>query len=119
MNYLIGFLTMLVLDSIYLFLVGDFFGKIIQKVQKSKLKMRKLPLLGIYTLVWTGLYYFILKRNSPPLDAFLLGVVIYGIFDLTNIAIFKDWTYTAAIIDSLWGGLLFYLTTFITYSFKS
>jgi uncharacterized membrane protein len=47
------------------------------------------------------------------LDAFLLGLVIYGTFDFTNMALFKKWSLTTSIIDTLWGGTLFALSTYI------
>ena len=54
------------------------------------------------------------KNNRPTYDAFILGVVIYSVFDLTNHTIFKKWTGPLILIDSLWGGILLYITTVIT-----
>ena len=51
------------------------------------------------------------------LDAFLLGFVIYGVFDLTNLAIFKKYDNMVALMDMLWGGTLFALTAYIIYQF--
>ena len=45
---------------------------------------------------------------------FFLGLLIYSVFDLTTKAIFKNWEYKAVIIDSLWGGSLFAITTILT-----
>ena len=47
--------------------------------------------------------------------ACLLGLFVYGFYELTNLAIFNKWTYKSVIIDTLWGGILFTLTAFITY----
>ena len=60
-----------------------------------------------------SLYHFILKDNRDPMDAFILGFTIYGIFDATNLAIFKGWKPELALIDTLWGGVLFYTLTVI------
>jgi uncharacterized membrane protein len=46
-------------------------------------------------------------------DAFLLGIVIYGVYETTNYALFKDWSILTVIIDTLWGGTLFAITTYI------
>ena len=62
--------------------------------------------------------YFIISKNASPDDAFLLGLSIYAIYDLTNYAIIDNWPIKAVIIDTLWGGILFYLTTYFTYNIK-
>ena len=46
----------------------------------------------------------------------MLGVLIYGVFDTTNYALFKKWDWKLAVMDSLWGGVLYGLTTFIVYN---
>ena len=61
-----------------------------------------------------GINYFILNQNKGYIDAFFLGLLIYSVFDLTTKAIFKNWEYKAVLIDSLWGGTLFALTTILT-----
>jgi uncharacterized membrane protein len=47
------------------------------------------------------------------MDAFIFGVVIYGVYETTNYALFNKWRMTAVILDTLWGGSLFALTTMI------
>jgi uncharacterized membrane protein len=37
-------------------------------------------------------------------DAFLLGVLSYGIYNATNFATIKQWTVNTLIFDTLWGG---------------
>ena len=46
---------------------------------------------------------------------FVLGFIIYGIYELTNHATIKNWPLFMVFIDTLWGGVLFALTTIITY----
>ena len=40
----------------------------------------------------------------------MLGIVIYGVFDFTNIALFSNYNLFIAIQDNVVGGTLFYLT---------
>lgn len=101
------------IDAIYLFIMKDNFNKLIGKIQKSPLKLKVLPTLFCYIFLIFTLYYFIVYKNGSFLDAFLLGLGIYGVYDTTNMAIFKDWDYKTVIIDTLWGGILFSLTYFI------
>jgi uncharacterized membrane protein len=63
-----------------------------------------------------GLNYFIIQRNRSIPEAFFVGLVIYGVYDSTNYATLKKWEPSVAIMDTLWGGSLFALTTAITYS---
>jgi uncharacterized membrane protein len=68
-----------------------------------------------YILLVSGLYYFIIKNSASIKDAFLLGVLIYGVYETTNYAFFKDWSLLLVILDTLWGGILFSTTTFLYY----
>lgn len=40
-------------------------------------------------------------------------IIIYGVYETTNYALFKNWSILTVIIDTLWGGLLFASTTYI------
>jgi len=48
-------------------------------------------------------------------DAFLLGVFVYGVYETTSLALLRKWRPTTVLIDTLWGGILFALTTYLTY----
>ena len=62
-----------------------------------------------------GLYYFIIKDRRPILDAFLFGLLIYGVYDFTNYSTITKWTLEFSIKDMLWGVFVFALSTFIIY----
>jgi uncharacterized membrane protein len=47
------------------------------------------------------------------LDSAVLGFCMYCLFDFTNMAIFKNWDLKTVIIDSIWGSILYTLTTII------
>lgn len=116
MNYLIPAFTMLSLDSIYLSQIGsNLFGPMVKQIQNENLTLNYYGAAICYVLLLIVLYKFIIKEKKSPEDAFLLGFCIYGVFDSTNIAIFKKYQYFPAIVDMVWGGILFYLTTLITY----
>ena len=105
---------MLALDYVYLSSVGgQLFLPMISQIQSSSFKLNHTGAIICYLLMLLGLYHFILKDNRDPKDAFILGFIIYGIFDATNLAIFKKWKPELALIDTLWGGVLFYTLTFI------
>jgi len=101
------------IDSIYLRLMSSYMSNQVKAVQGSPLKMNFLAAIICYLFLVFGLYYFIIKPKRSYRDAFLLGVVIYSVFELTNMAIFSNWSILTVLIDTLWGGVLFSTTTYL------
>lgn len=105
---------MLVLDFIYLTLSKNFYNDLVRSIQGQNIVIKPIALVLVYLLLAFAYNYFIVEKNGTIKDAFLLGMSIYGTFDLTNYAIFNKWNMKAVIIDTLWGGILFSLTRFLT-----
>jgi uncharacterized membrane protein len=116
---LISAIVMLSIDFIYLNVMKGFFDKQIQLVQGSKLKINFLGAALCYIFLIAGINYFIIKPKKSVSDAFLLGIVIYGVYETTSYALLKDWSIFTVIIDTLWGGLLFASTAFIVNMLRS
>ena len=117
-SMLIPGITMLIIDVMYLYSFGGrLFVKQIEVIQKSKFQMNIAAAIASYGLMTFGLHYFVLRRNTSLYqtvrDAALLGIVIYGVFDATNIAIFKDYELVTGMIDTAWGGVLMALTSIV------
>jgi len=104
-----------ILDVIFLYINRTFFNNQIIQVQGTSIKMDYFSALLCYIFLIYGLYYFIIKDNKSIQDAFLLGIIEYGVYELTTKSLLKNWNYKTVIIDTLWGGILFSLTTYITY----
>lgn len=100
------------IDFVYLNIIGDFFGQQIQAVQGSQMKVNYLGAALCYIFLIVGINYFIIKPRKSASDAFLLGIVIYGVYETTNYALLKNWSIWTVIIDTLWGGILFATTTY-------
>lgn len=107
---------LLILDFIYISVNRAAFEKQVTHIQRVVLQLRVWPAILCYILLIFGLNYFILRNHRSVLDAFLLGIVIYGVFDTTNLALFKKWEVNLALTDTLWGGVLMALTTAIVYA---
>lgn len=112
---LISIVALLVLDSIYIYLTHKIFADQIVNIQRVVMTLKPLGAVVCYALLIAGLNYFIIQRNRSIPEAFFLGLVIYGVYDSTNYATLKKWEPSVAIMDTLWGGSLFALTTAITY----
>lgn len=118
-QFLILFLIVILIDSIYLNTIKTPFATMIESIQKTDINLRFYSILLCYFLVCTCIYYFLWKKNATYNEAFLLGLIIYGVFDTTSYALFRDWDVTLAIIDSLWGGILFSATLYVMNHFIS
>lgn len=110
---LVSALIFVIIDSFYLQLMKNYFQNQIKIVQNSPMKINIIGILSCYIFLILGLNYFIIKQNRSINDAFLFGLVIYGVFETTNYAIFKNWSIISVIIDTLWGGILFASTTYL------
>lgn len=117
-------LIMALIDSFYLVLMSSFFNKIVSKIQGSPISLKITPTLLVYIFLVFQLYYFILINARSYshttlykliLNSFILGVTTYGVYEYTNNAIFKNWPFEATIYDTLWGGVLFSLTSTVYY----
>ena len=110
---LISAIVFITTDFIYLNIIKKYFLNQIKQVQGSDPKVNFLGVALCYIFLIAGINYFIIKPRKSVNDAFLLGLVIYGVFETTNYALFKNWSIITVIIDTLWGGLLFASTTYI------
>jgi len=114
---LVSGVAMLLLDFIYLSAFSGFFNKLVTSIQGSKIKFNAVGAILCYILLIGGLNYFIIARKKSIQEAFILGIVIYGVYETTNLTILDKWLPQAVALDTLWGGILFALTTKITYMF--
>ena len=110
---LLSAIVMILLDFVYLSVMKGYFSNQIKNVQGSALKVNYLGAAICYIFLIAGLNYFIIKPRKSVSDAFLLGLVIYGVYETTNYALFSNWSIVSVIIDTLWGGILFAITAFI------
>jgi uncharacterized membrane protein len=93
----------------------EYFQGQIKNVQGGPIQLDMMAALLCYIFLILGLNYFILQKRRSVQDAFLLGLVIYAVYELTNKALLSKWSYLTVILDTLWGGILFALTTKIVY----
>jgi uncharacterized membrane protein len=101
---------LLLFDSVYLFVTKAIFGEMVAKIQRTAIQFRLEGAIIVYLLLAVALYYFIVKPGLSVWEAGLLGLVIYGTFDFTNYAMFKNYDLKIAIMDTVWGSLLFMAT---------
>lgn len=120
---IISAIVMLVLDGVYLTSISSTFKNMIKNIQGSDMTFRLESVIICYIALIVGLNYFILNSGKSKedmiRDAIILGLVIYTVYETTNYALINKWDLKVALIDGIWGGILFGLTTFITLTVKS
>jgi uncharacterized membrane protein len=107
------------IDFAYLTVIKGHFARQIAAVQGSPMVVNAFAVIATYVFLIFGLNYFILRPGRSAWDAFLLGLVVYGVYDFTNLALLSKWQLFTAVTDTLWGGVLFYLTTRLVFGLGS
>lgn len=111
--WLLLLIVLFLVDSIFLYFISTNFSRMILNIQGSPMKVNIVYALLVYIFIFIQLYYFILLKHGTLLDAFILGSTTYGIYEFTSASVFNKWNYKLAIIDTLWGGILYALTIYI------
>jgi uncharacterized membrane protein len=65
----------------------------------------------VYVLIPLGIVLFVLPRVSPDhliasalMWGFIYGIVLYGVYDMTNYSLVSSWSLRMSLVDILWGG---------------
>ena len=74
----------------------------------------------VYILIPLGVVMFALPltRGSDPdfhplVAGLLYGIILYGVYDMTNYSLINNWPLRLSIIDILWGGTINAVITFV------
>ncbi len=71
------------------------------------------PAAAFYAFYIGGVLYFVslpaLRQGAPGqalLAGALLGLMCYGTYEFTSLAVMRDWSWQQVVADTLWGGFL-------------
>ncbi len=112
-RYSLAFIIFLLIDIIWLAKISpNFYKSNIGHLMADKVSF--LPAIIFYFSYILALLVFVINpavASESVFKAFylgaLIGFVMYGTYDFTNMATLKDWSYLVTIVDLVWG-------TFIT-----
>ena len=106
MNSLLKFISIAgliaAMDVPWLMISSTFVASMVQKIQGKELRLRMAPAFVVYF----ALAYLALIPKTT-VEAFLLGLCVYAVYDFTNLATLANYDWRFAVADSLWGGILF------------
>ena len=117
-TYILSSILFVIIDAIFLSIMSKRFNTMIKNIQGSTISLNLPNAIICYLFLMFTINYFVIKDKRTITDAFLLGLGIYGVYEFTNAAIIKKWNLTNAVIDTVWGGVLFATTTLLTYKLK-
>ena len=113
-HFTVLFIILFIIDYFFIsYILGPIFGQNIKNIQGTKMEVKILPAALSWLFTVFSLYFFIIRENKNEFEAAILGFLIYGIFDSTNLAIFKKYSLKAFSIDIIWGSFLFFISTLI------
>ncbi|MBD63713.1 MAG: hypothetical protein CME62_00775 [Halobacteriovoraceae bacterium] len=128
-NTLISILGFVLLDSVWFKLfMGEYSRQTIRPLlnigSDGTIDVNYIGAIGAYLCMGLVSSFFVMPRveGQAMLIQFLIGalagLLVYGIFDLTNLAIMKDYSYKFVFFDMLWGSFIFGTMTVILKLFK-
>lgn len=122
--FIAAFISFLVLDFLWLgFVVKDFNLKQLSEIGRivdGDFQILYGPAVMAYVFMTLTVVIFVLPlvQGGSWTKAFfygaLMGLFAYGIFDMTNLAILKNYPVPFSMVDMAWGTFVFGATTVIT-----
>ena len=117
---LTAMIVMLFLDAIWIYCVehpayANTIGQLLRSFDQSLFII--LIVIGVYALMVCGLMVFVIPKvhglNTllTILYSGFFGLIVYGVFAMTNYAILAPWTIELMLIDTIWGFVLYSVTT--------
>jgi uncharacterized membrane protein len=114
--------TMICLDIVWLFINQSFHSKLFESIQKTPLQVKIIPSILVYIWMTCAVTYFGVLSSKTSKEAILnggyIGLAMYGLYDFTNLATFKNWTYEMTIKDMTWGTILCAISSRVGFYFK-
>ena len=120
--FLVALVSFGLLDGIWLGAVmGAFYRSqlaLLARMSGDKMAPLWMPALLVYVLLAAGLVLFVIPRTPAPVPAPLLrgalfGLVVYGVYDLTNLSTLRGWPLLLTCVDIAWGAAASAIATWI------
>jgi uncharacterized membrane protein len=116
-RYIIGLIIFLFLDVSWIYLNNKMYLTNIENIQNCRFKLNILAALITYIILC--LYFIFLIYNKFSLiNCVLISFFIYSIYNFTNLTAFENYSVSLAIIDTLWGPFVTFITMYFVYNYK-
>ena len=114
-RFIIGAIILLALDVTWIQLNLPAYKAATEAIQHSPMKVKVLPATLSYCLLLMTLWGILMyaeethklhSRAYFVAVAFMVGFIVYGVYNATNAALLTDYDMRLAIKDTLWGGIV-------------
>lgn len=117
-NFFMILIILVIIDLPMIMIINNkMYSDMFYNINKAEIKMNTIKIILFmieYLFIAFTIYYFV----DQPFKSFLLGLSIYSIYNLTNYITINNYSPLVLIVDSLWGGCLFYITYYIYLKLK-
>lgn len=111
----------LIIDGIWIqWIMKGKYTELIPRIQGTKMDVRYFPALLSYLTIILPIILFSIpnvKAKTRLYDSLfyggLLGMCMYGMFSFTNYALINNWSLEVVALDTLWGGFLYTIVSYI------
>ena len=118
---IVATIVLLVLDVLWVTLyMRNAYKKQVQDIQGTEMNSRLYLGFIAYFLMVVGLNMFVLpniRKGHELVDSLkygaTFGLVVYGIYDMTAGAVFKNWDLKLATVDIIWGSFVFFISAYV------
>ena len=120
-------LSFLILDALWLGYFAKFFyikhmGELIH-IKNGNIQANLTAAILVYIVLISGILIFVQPLAGNSLIAalgygVLYGLIAYGTYDLTSMAVIKGWSWTVTVVDILWGMTICGITSLVGCFFK-
>ena len=132
-NYVVLIASVLVLDYFWLHLQTPMYNQLVRGIQGTEITINLWGAFLSYLCIILSLVIFVIPiikdqyLKDPSQNLFqlcvyyggLMGLLMYGVFNSTNLAIFRNYDLKVGLIDTLWGGCLYTIGAYLFLSLSN
>jgi len=110
MEFLAMLATAIVMDTVWLTMNFSYNMRVFNNIQGQPLTIRWIPSVLVYLLIIAAVWYFAVRDSNKLEEAAfrgaLIGLSMYGLYDLTNYATLTNYPLRFMVADITWGTIL-------------
>lgn len=93
----------LAMDLLWITINKKFYNESIKNVQNTDIKIKLIPAFLSYILLLLNIFFILIPYVTDVWVFSLSGFIIYGVYNMTNMATFENYPIQMAIVDTFWG----------------
>ena len=113
-------LISIIIISIDYLWIKNIMSKYYENMFKNEIRLNMISIIITYLIMVISYIIFVLRNESELINnkiiiSFIFGVTLFGVYGFTLNGILKKYSLKVALLETIWGGILFTLT-YIIYS---